>query len=192
MPTNETGKENQRYLLGLKNQTGEVLREIYDKYLPGIVAYIVKNSGEEQDAEDVFHDALIVIYRKVKDDSLDLSSSFYTYLFAICKNLWLKKLNRKKRQSGVTIENAEVLTNENDAEQAIETTERFALYREKFQLLGEDCQRLLQLFFDKKSMEEIAEAMGFGSEGYARKRKCQCKDKLTKLIREDERFDELK
>src|SRR5690606_37303857 len=152
MPQDEPAKENQRYLQGLKSQNVEVLREIYDKYFPGIKAHVVNNSGAEEDAEDVFHDALIVIYRKVKDDSLELTSSFHTYLFAICKNLWLKRLKQKNRDSGVTIEDAEVLTIENDTEQAIETTERFAMYREKFQLLGEDCQKLLQLFFDKKSL----------------------------------------
>jgi hypothetical protein len=66
------------------------------------------------------------------------------------------------------------------------------LYREKFQLLGDDCQKLLTLYFEKKNMEDIAKAMGFGSEGYARKRKFQCKEKLTKLIKSDERYGELK
>jgi RNA polymerase sigma factor (sigma-70 family) len=192
MPTDKTGNKDLRYLQGLKNQTLEVLQEIYDNYFPSIKGHIINNSGKEEDAEDVFHDALIVIYRKVKDDSLELTSSFHTYFFAICKNLWLKKLNRKKRQSRVTIEDAEVLTMENDTEKAIETTERFALYREKFQLLGEDCQKLLQLYFEKKNMKEIANTMGFGSEGYARKRKFQCKEKLTKLIQSDDRFNELR
>ena len=192
MPQKEIENKGLRYLLGLKKQREEVLREIYDNYFPGIKNHVINNSGSDEDAEDVFHDALIVIYRKVKNDSLELTSSFHTFLFAICKNLWLKKLKRKKRKSGVTIEDAEVLTILNDSEQEIETTERFALYREKFQLLGEDCQKLLLLYFERKNMEEIAEAMGFGSEGYARKRKFQCKDKLTKLIKADERFNELK
>ena len=192
MTPNETANKDLRYLQGLKNQTVEVLQEIYDNYFPSIKAHVSNNSGNVADAEDIFHDALIVVYRKVKENMLELSSSFHTYLFAISKNLWLKRLNRKKRQSGVTIEDAEVLKLENNAEQEIEITERFALYREMFQLLGEDCQKLLQLFFEKKNMEEIAKAMGFGSEGYARKRKFQCKDKLTKLIKSDSRFNELK
>ncbi len=192
MSLNKTANKDQHYLQGLKKQGEDVLHEIYDNYFPGIKSHVINNSGNDEDAEDIFHDALIVIYRKVKNDSLELTSSFHTYLFAICKNLWLKKLKRKKRKSGVTIEDAEVLTILNDSEQEIETTERFALYREKFQLLGADCQKLLLLYFDKTNMEDIAKAMGFGSEGYARKRKFQCKEKLTKLIKADERFNELK
>ena len=192
MPSNENTNTDHRYLQGLKTQDEFVLKEIYNSYFPSINNHIINNSGLEEDAQDVFHDALIVIYRKSKENTFELTSSFHTYLFAICKNIWLKKLNRKKRESGVTIEQAEVLIITNEVEKTIETTEKYALYREKFQLLGKDCQKLLLLYFEKKNMVEIASEMGFSSEGYSRKRKFQCKEKLTKLIKEDDRFNELK
>lgn len=70
--------------------------------------------------------------------------------------------------------------------------ERLKLYQEKFQLLGEDCQRILTLFYNGIKMDEIAQKMGFASAGYAKKRKHKCKEKLVALITADERFNELK
>lgn len=179
-------------LQGLKNRDDSILRKMYDLYFPSIRSFVINNNGLVEDAQDVFHDALIVVYRKAKDDSFELTSSLFTFLFSICKNLWLKKLKRNSRQSGVTIEGLKVLTLDASVLDVLEQSERFALYREKLMILGTDCQKLLQLFFDKKSMKEIALIMGFASEGYARKRKFKCKERLTELIRADKRFKELK
>jgi hypothetical protein len=57
--------------------------------------------------------------------------------------------------------------------------------------LGADCQKLLQLFFQKQNMEAIAQAMNFASEGYARVRKSQWKERLVVLIKNDPEFGEL-
>ena len=57
--------------------------------------------------------------------------------------------------------------------------------------MGEDCQKLLELFFQKKSMDDIAVEMGYASEGYARRRKSQCKDRLVELVKNDAVFREL-
>ena len=73
----------------------------------------------------------------------------------------------------------------------IEQNEQDQLYRRQFQRLGADCQRILNLFFDKVSMSDIAQKMGFSSVSYAKKRKFQCKQKLVKLIKEDPLFQEL-
>jgi len=57
--------------------------------------------------------------------------------------------------------------------------------------LGPDCQQLLQLFFAKVKMAAVAERMGYASEGYAKKRKYQCKEQLIKHVKADARYAEL-
>ena len=76
-------------------------------------------------------------------------------------------------------------------EKDLESTERRRLFRDKFKQLGEDCQRVLKMFLEGISMVKIAEKMGYASEGYAKKRKFKCKQKLTSLIKADVRFQEL-
>jgi hypothetical protein len=81
---------------------------------------------------------------------------------------------------------------DDNIEADLEKVDEQNLFWSAFQQLGEECQKLLRLFFDKEKMAKIAEMMGYGSEGYAKKRKFQCKEKLVELIKTDRRFDELK
>jgi len=53
-----------------------------------------------------------------------------------------------------------------------------------------DARKVLEMFyFNGSSMKDIAVEMGYGSEGYARKRKYQCMNKLKQLIRNDTRYN---
>ena len=70
--------------------------------------------------------------------------------------------------------------------------EQYRLYRKHFRKLGKDCQKVLEMYFDKVSMAEIARRMGFASEGYAKKRKFKCKEKLIQLIKAVPSFKDLK
>jgi RNA polymerase sigma factor (sigma-70 family) len=182
------------YLTGIRRHESTVLQEIFREYLPGIRLYVGANHGTDEDAEDLFMDALEAIYRQITEKGLsDLSCSFYTYLYEICKRLWLKKLRRGKYQSGVTPENLMVLTDDEDPHKALEETERHGLFWEKFTLLGQDCQEVLRLsLLDQLSAEEIARYMDYASPGYARKKKHECKEQLVGYIVQDARYEEVR
>ncbi len=181
-------------LEGIRLHDSDTLEYIYKKFYPSVKAFVNSNSGSDDDARDVFQEAIVVIYRKVNDGSFALTSSFKTYVYAIVKNLWLKELE-KRRSEGVKLQT------EGDFEVADETidgsfsdprSERFKLYQKHFLTLSEDCQKVLRLFFAKQSLKEISEVMGFGSEKYAKKRKFQCKEILIKRIKNDPEFNKIK
>lgn len=183
-----------QYLDGIRRHDATVLRNIFLEFFPGILQFVRNNKGAEQDAEDVFMDALEALYRQVKEKGLnDLSCSFYTYLYEICKRIWLKKLRRGKFNSPITLEDLVVLTGDEDPQEALENTERHGLFWEKFTLLGKDCQNVLKLsLLEKRSAEEIADTMGYGSAGYARKKKHECKEQLRDFIVSDARYEEVR
>lgn len=182
------------YLQGIRLKDGKIIEEIYAEYLDSILRFILRNKGTGQDAEDVFMDALESLCRQVKYKGLsDLSCSFYTYLYEICKRLWYKQLRRQNRTSGVTFEDLMVFSGDMDPQEAIEETERHGLFWEKFRLLSPDCQKVLELsLIDELNSEEIAERMGYASDNYARKKKHECKEQLRKAIQQDDRFDDLR
>lgn len=183
--------DSQSLIKGLREHDKITIRYIFDKFFP-MIEHLVKTNGKgnRQDAEDLFMNALEAIYLKVEDDSFELSCAFSTLLFEICKRQWLKALKRKKRISGVTIGYQKELIEE-DFVQSIEQSERYQLYREKFQELTEGCREVLSMALEHIPMREIAEKMGFASEEYARKRKFKCKEKLMQLVRADARYQEL-
>ncbi|MEM9548060.1 MAG: sigma-70 family RNA polymerase sigma factor [Bacteroidota bacterium] len=180
-----------QFFEGVSNGDREVIQQIYEKYFGKIESFVKKNNGSLEEAKDVFQDALMTVYVKSKNEDLkQLDCSFYTFLYAVCRNLWLKKLRKKKIELRTnTMESNLDLTVE--IEESIAKRERWQFYKEKFNLLKEPCQKILKLFFEKYNFSEISEKLGLGSANYAKKKKYFCKKQLMELMMKDKRFKEL-
>lgn len=174
---------------GIRLRDRETIWSLYKQYFPTISHLITTNSGTEIDAEDVFQDALVIIYKKISDNELILTSSFKTYLYSVCRNLWLQKLDKKTFSTDILD-----LAEDSEFQESIHfeftdtESEKIKIFQEHFLELTADCQKILKLFMAKTSLKEIAEEMGFGSEKYAKTRKFMCKEKLKEKILNDARF----
>jgi RNA polymerase sigma factor (sigma-70 family) len=133
------------YLQGIIQGDNRVIRAIYEEHHRAIVQLVEKNSGTLDDAKDVFQEGLMLIYQKAKQPDFKLTSSFFTYFYAVCRNIWSNK-RRKKPFGEVTLSNEMTSMIEDDSPEALERNEQYTLYRNKFLELGEDCQKLLSLF----------------------------------------------
>ncbi|MCI5083766.1 MAG: sigma-70 family RNA polymerase sigma factor [Saprospiraceae bacterium] len=182
---------NEDYLQGIRTGDSKVLNSIYQEFQPGILQYIIRQGGSEAEAKDIFANAIIVILRKVRGPGLELTSPFSAYLRAVCRNLWLKTFRTKKRTVGVTDEMERGFVDDSLTPDAhLEKTVLHQLIREVFIKLGEDCQKIIQMRWDGQSYAHIREEMGFGSEGYARKRKHVCYERLMGMVKDDPRIAE--
>jgi DNA-directed RNA polymerase specialized sigma24 family protein len=76
----------------LKNGSSDAYIALYQKSYPSVEKFIVNNSGTVDDAKDIFQDTLLVLFKKVREDNFELTASVKTYIIAISKNLWCKKL----------------------------------------------------------------------------------------------------
>ncbi|MCK9398372.1 MAG: sigma-70 family RNA polymerase sigma factor [Bacteroidales bacterium] len=174
---------------GLKKRDSGIISYVYKEYYPTIKFLITTNSGTETDAEDVFQDALIVLFKKIAREDLFLTSSFKTFLYSICRNLWLQRLDRRVFSNEfLEMEDLSELQDNLYLEQPEEEHEKYRLFQQHFLKLSEDCQKILQLFLGKTSLKEIAEIMGFKTEKYAKTRKFMCKEKLKNSIINDPNF----
>lgn len=175
------------YLLALLNQDKRGIEQIYLDFGQPIAAYIRKHGGNAHDAKDVMQDALLVIWNKAAEPDFELTSSFYNFLIAICRNIWLRK-RKKKDNNTVTLNGLEGFSDEQSFVEALENNERQLLFAEHLKQLGQGCQRILKLFFQGKSMRFIAQTLGIESEHAARNRKYRCQKKLESSILKDKRF----
>ncbi|MEM9920392.1 MAG: sigma-70 family RNA polymerase sigma factor [Bacteroidota bacterium] len=180
---------NSKYLKGIKENNFSVLQEIYRESLPQVAKYIKKNSGELDDAKDVFQEGILVVFRKVQNDELELTTDFHYYLFGVCKKIWLKKL-KKKNLKRVPFEDLEVSMMEDPLEIDWDKSQKWTLFNRQFERLSEECRKVLKMLFNKKSGKEIAAAMGY-SEDYAKRKKYKCKNKLADLIRSSPEYKSL-
>ena len=178
------------YLRGIAENDFSVLQKIYRESLPEVVRYIQKNSGTADDAKDVFQEGILVVFRKIQKDQLELTTTFHIFLFSICKRIWLKKLKKKGRQTA-SLDVAESFTFEEDFDENFIRTRKWRLFNRKFNALGEDCRKVLQLLFNGSSGKAIATAMGY-TEEYAKRKKYKCKMRLAQMIRSDPEFEHLR
>ncbi|MEM6347071.1 MAG: sigma-70 family RNA polymerase sigma factor [Bacteroidota bacterium] len=182
--------QSRKYLQGLKSGDQQILHEIYSAHFPRIKDFVLKNAGSAAEAEDVFQEGIMTLYQMALKPEFVLKSQFFTLLYAICRNWWLRQLRKNKK---VTFEDTEILiAEEPKIIEAMAKRARQNLYNEKFKLLGLDCQKLLSLAFGGAGIKEIMQKMQLSSEGYTRKRKFMCKKTLFKLVQEDPRYQELR
>lgn len=174
---------------GLLTGDKNVLQEIYDRFFLKVKKFVLQNKGDSTDAEDIFHNALIQLYVRLKKRELIIKSSFEAYLFTTCKNLWRRELNKKRVTKPEVIELEDKHT---ENAMALLEQEQWELYIEKFQLLSENCRKILTLLFNETSYEEIVDTFSYASKVVARQRVFKCKAKLTKLIQEDIKFSRIK
>jgi RNA polymerase sigma factor (sigma-70 family) len=178
-------------LKGVLQHDSGILNYIYRIYYPTIRQHVFANSGNEEDARDVFQETMIVFYRKVKDPDFKLTSSLKTYLFSIAKLIWISHL--KKKQLTITL-NDTLLDNfrtEHEIISEIERNERLRVFRQQFDELSSDCKRVLKMFLLKVPVREITRTMGYKSDQHTKNRRYRCKMSLIKRIRSCETFLEL-
>ena len=177
-----------RYLTGIKNNDRALIKAIFEDHFPMIFSLVKKNSGTREDARDIFMDALVCILERLEKGDLVLTCSFSTFLYEVCRRLWLKKLRRNKFVCDTAIEDSNVLEMVDEMESGMEKNELDRLIRQQFLKLSADCQKLLDLsWHTNKDMQTISDEMGW-TYGYARKRKSICTDKLKVLIKKDQRI----
>lgn len=183
-------KSNNTLVEGIRNQDKNVLQNVYDEYFPTIKRFVLDNSGSEQDAKDIFQEAIIIIYRKIKEGTFELTSSFKSYIYSVCRFIWLKELSKRKERVEHTNSYMEYEEVPEVSVDEYEKNEQYKLYQYHFKRLSEDCQKILQLFLQKVSLKEIAEEVGIESQQFIKRKKYKCKEQLIRYIKSDPKFNE--
>lgn len=184
-------QKNERYLQGIKDRDSKILQEIYNDILPGISRWVIEHGGNKEDAQDLFQEMIISIYKKMKEGNFELTCSFWTYALVVCRNLWFTKARKKDRIKYTDTINDERVEIEDNMQNEIENREQYNLYQKHFLGLEEKCQKILAMFFNKIKMAEIAEKLDT-TPAYIKKRKHKCKEMLVSRIKEDALYLELK
>jgi len=176
---------------GLRSRDTNVLDFIYKSFFQQIKSFINRNSGTDEDAQDIYQDAILVIYQKIKNDNLTLNCSFITYLYSVCRLLWLKQLEIRKKSLEYMEDSGKIVELDDDILKLYNSNERYLIYQDHFKKLSQSCQKILELYIARIQLKEIANILGYKSDQYVKKRKHQCKEKLVNSIKNDPRYKEL-
>lgn len=166
-----------------KGQDNEALSTLYRISLPKIRKYILSNSGREEDVKDIFQDTIVIFYRHVKTGKFREDGDIDAFLFHVARNLYITYATRYMKRNVKAEMAEETDTSENIVQQLIRE-EKQQLIQNLFEDLGSTCSKLLKLVtFQKLSMKEIAEQMGFSNENVAKTKNYKCRQRLAQLIK---------
>jgi RNA polymerase sigma factor (sigma-70 family) len=173
-------------LTQLKGEDNASFELLYQFYFPSIAAYISNTYGNTEDAEDIFQEAIIVLLQKIRHTDFVLSSSLKTYLFAIAKNLWHKRLRDNKL---IPVTNFEKYQKENtsfsiELKSEHSKEEKMTSWLTKITV---NCQRILKaIFFYKEPMNSLMQKMGWKNKHTAANQQYKCIQQVKKQKAKEE------
>ena len=151
------------------------------KHYPTVRGLVLKNSGSKQDAEDIYQESLIILFRKAKETDFKLTSSLSTFLVGICRLQWMNEL-RKRNKSAGDFESELNSVETEEFSSFIEEETKFKTAEEALLKVGEKCRDLLRLFyFEKLDFKVIAAKIVLANERVAKTQKYRCLEKAREL-----------
>ncbi len=173
----------QALLKGLAQNDSKAVEALYKSHFTMIQHFVLNNNGSFDDARDLFQEAMITLYEKVQSDSFVLSCQIKTYLFSICKNLWLKRLKQMGNYSAPLSTEEESIAVDADLEEFQKKDAAFSIMNRALNSLGEPCKSLLEGYYlNKKGMQELADDFGYTNADNAKNQKYKCLMRLKKLF----------
>ena len=170
-------------VLGILNNSEEVLNKLYRGYFPMVLQFILNNNGDEDDAKDVYQEAIIVLYNKIKSGNFELSSKLKTYLYSVSRRIWLKKLTQMSKKTNNIADFEDVLAIEEDVETHEQKDMQFDKMKDALSSLGEPCKTIIEDFYiHNLSMQDICEKFGYTNTDNAKTQKYKCLQRLKKLF----------
>ncbi len=172
----------EEFIEGLKKDNRQIMNRLYKIHYPMILHFICSNSGTEDEAKDVYQEAFIVLYENLQKTDFQLNCKIKTYIYSICRRLWLKNLYLKNKFLG-KLDDFEEFINYEEEQPSDESEIMFNQMEDGLVKLGEPCRTVLEDYYiNKLNMNQIAEKMGYTNADNAKTQKYKCLNRLKKLM----------
>lgn len=170
-------------LRAIGNNEKAAIESVYKENYSLIQHLIISNNGSEEDARDIFQEAMMVLYEKAKSPDFELTCQIKTYLYSVSRRLWLKKLQQLRRMESQVENFDKVVAVEEDLEAHEKLNRQYLIMRTAMGKIGEPCKSLIEAFYvHRKNMHEIAGYFGYTNADNAKNQKYKCLVRLKKLF----------
>lgn len=178
-------RKEEKILVRVREGDNEAVARLYKKNYPAVFHFVIRNHGDEDEAAEIYQQAFVILYEKLQDESFRLYSSAGTFLFAVSRNLWLASL--KERRRFIPDPDEELISKSDEESQIVKqvlSQEKDILAMEQsLEILGEPCRTLLKMFYhESRTMEQIADIMGYTNADNAKNQKYKCLKRLRKIF----------
>jgi len=178
----------QQILTALAAGDRAATERVYRQHFPVVSKWLMGHGAPEEDTADIFQEAMVILYEKAQTEDFRLTCRVGTYLFAVSKHLWYKKLQAQQKAPGYLPENTGLdegkdWVYEDDIKIHEEREVHYELLNNALDQLGEPCRSLLKAFYHQdKSMQQIAAEFGYTNPDNAKTQKYKCLTRLRKIF----------
>lgn len=170
-----------------------IIDSLYKQLFPQICGWVTLNSGTREDAEDVFHDALLSVLIKQESDDLKLACHFYTYFTSICRHKWFQILYQKRKalKEGLLeiYDYSEDTQNQSEIEEL--ENKKYRILITALKELDHFSQTVIEACLNGKTNEEIASEFGFKNVQAVADKKKNCKKRLIQILHKYVEYKEI-
>ena len=166
------------------------IRRIYERYAGEALKWVKNNNGTADDAQDVFQEALTILFEKAQNPDFVLTCPMGALLYTLYSRRWIDHLREKKREHTVRLEEETRYKQETTsdvlsiAEEAIEEANKQRQIAQAFAQLSEICRRLFALLAEGIAPKEAAAQLDMNSVDTLYRRKNACSSRWRELVME--------
>ena len=164
----------------------QAMHDLYLMYRKKVLTYIVSAIRRfpefKGQAEDLMHDAFIVLVHRIEASDGHVQSLFGFWI-GITRHLLMNQL-RKDERIILLREPEEIYSEEETTEIQFPEPGSGELLQQSFDYLGGRCKEILLLWIERYPMHEIARRMELSGAPMARKIKHECFKKLKNLVKD--------
>ena len=147
-----------------------------------IYSQVRYRNANVEDAQDLFHEAFIILIEKMEQGEHQQQFNIKNYLIGIAKYLWNNKLKAQKKEYTTDDFSAFEDWGSVSCEGDFLAEEKKNLVREVLDIIDAKCKKILLLWMNSYKMEEIAAKLELSSDKIARKYRYRCHKKLMQQL----------
>lgn len=165
------------------------IQYLYTEYSDKVKSMIRNRGGNNEEAQDIFQDALIIFYQKVLENELTGDNcNIGGFIMSVAQKMWYTKASRKEMMNRHH-QNLRVDEKITTSYEFIFSKERKGLMDKIFDMMGENCRKIIEyVIYENLSMKEIAQKLEYTSEDVAKATHYRCRQKLAKQLKENQSF----
>lgn len=155
----------------------QAIQFLYTANYPAVKGFITSNGGNEAKAANIFQEALVTLYIKIRKGDFDQSEPISLYLLSTSKDMWLRESAKEVSKS--LDEDLKNLARSKD----LMLQESQDSIRQFLDQIGGECKDLLlDFYFGKVSIEELKQKFELENDKAVEDKKYGCMQKLIRLI----------
>ncbi|MCO6491726.1 MAG: sigma-70 family RNA polymerase sigma factor [Phaeodactylibacter sp.] len=153
--------------------------------------FLARQGASATDADEIFQEALIVLFNNIQKGQFRGESSISTYFISICKRLYWKS-RKKNDYLGLSVEDGLLPDEEIPSREEVIMKQEIrkeisSLVGQLIGKLGGKCRVALELYMLSYPMERIAQDLNYANTQSAKDRVRRCREQLRGLVLENPR-----